>query len=504
MNKSKRGYICIIGGGRGYNEEKTGINDWTADVFKWIVEKSGFGKIVILDRFDDEIVDLYLKIFKELGGSDQSCKVCAADPEQANNPVLYENLRTANAVYIIGGDQWRHLINWRGTLIEKALNEIYDNGGVISGSSSGSHLLSEYIFDSRNSPDFGGGIFWSDNSILNPYNPAHTYTDDFFGPLKDAVVDTHTTERARVGRLAASVARIWTDYKRDVQGVAIDKFTAIAIDPDLVGEVIGTGEVILINRNWNSYIRCKPNKSLLCTNFTYHQITNGFKYDFKTRKVIHVPDYATTNPPLEEPPTKYKKGYYDGYFYKMTAKRGDIFIDGPVFKDKDAWMNGKLELKKGRGTLPGTIIASRMYSVDTRLNKDIKWTWSNLQSGVVWALAENPGKLGIFVPASIELYISKGGMLYPDSVKKNDIPCVILLDSSQISACGTYKHIRGGVSGAIVNANLHIIDSNFRYDLIYREVLQIYDPDEEAPNEEVQDLIGGSDSFDEDPGTLRD
>jgi hypothetical protein len=154
--------------------------------------------------------------------------------------------------------------------------------------------------------------------------------------------------------------------------------------------------------------------------------------------------------------------------YDETAFEGDVFIDGPLLIDKDAWMAGLLTLREGDADVPGTVIVPKMYCIDEKLNPEIRWTWANQHAGAALALATYPGKVAILLPEYLLAKVDDSGLFWIEHYQEDEVPSVLILDSSQVTAVGLSPHIRGGVSAALVDAMLHIIDESLEFDLEHR------------------------------------
>lgn len=133
-------------------------------------------------------------------------------------------LRSATAVWLAGGRQWRLLDVYGGTAVERALRGVLDRGGLIAGTSAGATVQGSYLV--RGSP-------WS-NSIL--MSPGH---ERGFGFLANVAVDQHVIVRHRQTDLAAVVAA-----HPGLLGIGIDEATAVVVQHETM-TVIGR-DVVLI------------------------------------------------------------------------------------------------------------------------------------------------------------------------------------------------------------------------------------------------------------------
>jgi cyanophycinase len=140
-----------------------------------------------------------------------------ADSESFTAP-----LRTATAVFIDGGRQWRLVDAYGGTRTETELRAVLDRGGLIAGTSAGATIQGSYLV--RGSPE--------SNEILMA--PGH---ERGFGYFANVAVDQHVSQRDRENDLGEVVAA-----HPGLLGVGIDESTAVTVQRDTM-TVIGKGSV---------------------------------------------------------------------------------------------------------------------------------------------------------------------------------------------------------------------------------------------------------------------
>jgi cyanophycinase-like exopeptidase len=114
---------------------------------------------------------------------------------------------------------------------------VYARGGVVGGGSAGLAIQGEVIFDSAAADRVlpGDRDVATPDAVANPYEPAISFTTDFFHwpPLAGAITDTHFARRDRFGRLAAFMARALRDgllRGPRAYGVAVDEGAALLVD----------------------------------------------------------------------------------------------------------------------------------------------------------------------------------------------------------------------------------------------------------------------------------
>ncbi|HMA63328.1 MAG TPA: Type 1 glutamine amidotransferase-like domain-containing protein, partial [bacterium] len=136
-----RGSLLLVGGG---GED---YNSWSDIPYSWFVEKTDSGKIVNIDT--DEANSWYANYFKSLGASSES-HALQITSAIANDSSTYQDLISAQGIFIEGGDQWEYVNSWKGTLVEDAIHHVFNNGGAIGGTSAGLAIMGEICFDARN------------------------------------------------------------------------------------------------------------------------------------------------------------------------------------------------------------------------------------------------------------------------------------------------------------------------------------------------------------------
>ncbi|HLJ83958.1 MAG TPA: cyanophycinase [Candidatus Eremiobacteraceae bacterium] len=147
----------------------------------------------------------------------------------------------AQAVFFAGGDQADYVI-WKGTSLAGAVQQLYDRGGVVGGTSAGLAILGSYVFDAV-AGDRTHDVHTPD-AVADPYEPAISFTEKFFDfpPLRGVITDTHFRVRDRFGRLAAFMALLDAEHGAGtVRAIAMDARSALVVDRDGVGTLLLQG-----------------------------------------------------------------------------------------------------------------------------------------------------------------------------------------------------------------------------------------------------------------------
>lgn len=277
INLFSQGYVCAVGGG---SED---YNNWSDAPYSWIVQRSDSGKLIIIDVAD---ATSWLPNYFMSFGADTAYNKTIPTIVAANLQETYNELITAKAIFIRGGDQWDYIRLWKGTKVDSAINFVFNNGGVIAGTSAGAAVLGDVDFSAQS------GSAYPDDALLNPFYSRMKFENKFLNLVPNVLFDTHFTERARQGRLIAMLYNQHYNSSRDLIGAGIDDRTAICISPDGIGEVMGSGAVTIFYKNaLTNYSSYNLGKYTI-ENLKSHSLTKGWKYDFTNNEISFIPESA--------------------------------------------------------------------------------------------------------------------------------------------------------------------------------------------------------------------
>ncbi|WP_344767313.1 cyanophycinase [Pedobacter ginsengiterrae] len=202
--------------------------------FKWMIDKSGGGDVVILRASG---TDAYNPYINGLGSVNSVETLLINSKELANNDTVAYIIRNAEMVFIAGGDQSDYMSYWKGTKTEKALNYLLnDKKAPVGGTSAGCAILGGFYYSGET-----GGLT-SSQALANPYDSNVTlYNNDFLKApyLQNVITDQHYLTRDREGRSVIFLGRINKDWKVAAKAIAADERTAVCIDKDGKAQVFG-------------------------------------------------------------------------------------------------------------------------------------------------------------------------------------------------------------------------------------------------------------------------
>jgi cyanophycinase len=210
-----------------------GGGDWPEDAFRWLVRKAGHGHIVILRAsYGDE---LQRRLVEQIGGVASVQTFVFNSRAGADDPFVLDALRGADGVFIAGGDQSRYIRFWKGTGVNRVLDEHVRAGKPLGGTSAGLAILGASSYGALD-----GGSLDSRRALNNPLGKSVTIDTDFLHLpyLHRVVTDSHFAERNRLGRLIAFLAKAAQEQQRDdLVGIGVDEDTALCIDDEGIARV---------------------------------------------------------------------------------------------------------------------------------------------------------------------------------------------------------------------------------------------------------------------------
>lgn len=199
--------------------------------------------------------------------------------DKANSDYADWVLRNAELIFIAGGDQSAYVNAWKGTRAEDAIHAAYARGAVIGGTSAGLAVQGEFVYD----PD-GVAAATGAEAIANPYRSSMLFSGDFlnFPLMNDIITDTHFSQRDRMGRLFAFMARLRQDNNTArILGIGVSENTAIFMDRNARAIVDGSGAAyVLEERADTQRAQVLPGQPLIYRNLQRTKLTTGQFFDF--------------------------------------------------------------------------------------------------------------------------------------------------------------------------------------------------------------------------------
>lgn len=230
-----KGYKAFLIGDPQKPREKTpqpgllmsGGGDWPYEAFHWFADKTGHGHVVVLRA--SGTTSTADEMYKEIGGFASIRTFVFTDRKASFDPVVLAALKSADGIFLAGGDQANYVRFWKGTPVEAALNAHVAAGKPLGGTSAGLAVQGEYAYGAMD-----GGSIGSEDALKDPLGAAVTIERDFlrFDLLKGVVTDTHFKERNRQGRLIAFLAKAQTLAGQPLLGIGVDEKSVLTVDGD--------------------------------------------------------------------------------------------------------------------------------------------------------------------------------------------------------------------------------------------------------------------------------
>jgi cyanophycinase len=226
----------------------------------------------------------YTETFKRLGVDDVRV-VDVSKREDAQSEAAIKAVEDATGIFFTGGDQLHITALLGGSRLHQSLFRKFQKGVVVAGTSAGASMMGNSMIisgDRDETPRFG-------RVEIGPGM-------DF---LIGTIIDTHFSQRGRLGRLLTGVAHFPQDL-----GLGIDENTALVIT-DSHFDVIGEGAVTVIDAGAISHTNLpdlEEGGSLALFDVKVHILPDGSRFDLNNRRPI-----ATEESPTDDKPSKAKK-----------------------------------------------------------------------------------------------------------------------------------------------------------------------------------------------------
>lgn len=212
-----------------------GGGDRNHDALRWFMQHAGNGHIVVLRA--SQAGEIGEEFFNEIGGIQSVETFVFKDRETSADPAILAALKRADGIFIAGGDQSRYVRYWRGTPVAEALDAHVRAGKPLGGTSAGLAMLGEYLYGAM-----VGGSLISPSALSDPLGADNTIETGFLhiADLKGVVTDTHFSERNRLGRLIAFVAKAESMAGHPLIGLGVDEDAAVVVEGDGAARVYAT------------------------------------------------------------------------------------------------------------------------------------------------------------------------------------------------------------------------------------------------------------------------
>lgn len=226
----------------------------------------------------DERALFYGEVFASLGVAESTHVPIATrrDAQSAANAAL---IASATGVFLTGGDQSRLVSVLSDTKAFEAIRAGLVGGGTVAGTSAGASAFSATMI-------VGG------QTGLNPRRDAVKLAQGL-GIITRLIIDQHFSQRDRLGRLLTAVS-----HEPQRLGVGIDEDTAILYFGNGQIEVIGSGQVFIVDASAASTVgldRYPKARPFTISGVTLHVLTAGDRFDVVARTLIGATEDETAD-----------------------------------------------------------------------------------------------------------------------------------------------------------------------------------------------------------------
>ena len=262
--------IAMMGGGPDLDE-----------AFRWLCSKTDGGDLLVLRAHGDDEYNSYVAGLCNLNSV---ATLVIPDRGAAQDPRVAAIIRSAQIIFIAGGDQSRYINFWCGTLVQDGINANISDGKPIGGTSAGLAVLGEFLYGALQDKEDDKDLA-SPEVLRNPFSNRVTLVRNFLqlSLLQNTLTDSHFTKRDRLGRSLGFLARIaqdgWSAHPREV---AIDERSAVLVEADGSARVIGLGRGAYFLSMTQPPEVCKPGMPLTIRDVAVYHASAGGHFDLKS------------------------------------------------------------------------------------------------------------------------------------------------------------------------------------------------------------------------------
>lgn len=430
------GVLVLAGGGSEGEQDDPSAWSWRA--YAALLEGgdvNGDGQIRVLVLSAAEETD-WIPTYFQILGADSSDNMNLGSRADADSQLTCSRIAASDAVFLKGGDQGEYYDLWHNTCTEQAIRDLHARGGGVGGTSAGA--MSQSLYALAGGMDYVSLDVLQDSrtGYLDDLDGGSGVHDDFLGLLPFTTVDTHFSQRLRLGRMAGTMARIVDDHAPPaLVGIGLEEETAIVVryeDGRPVATVVGRGSVTFLQPG-TGLLR-EPGEPLRWYAMPMDRLTDGWRFllphTAQDGSILHGQVDTSAVPPGAEPvspaspqPPGEGEWYVDGdlpaheeRFAAVIGMHPDVWsvrsgTDLPVLPDSlgvlDAW-------------------GSRAFTAEDSLCR---------------TLYELPGSVGFLVAENTSLTrLSAAQGAPPDAILAVDNPAsatdpaaALIIDSSAVS-----------------------------------------------------------------------
>lgn len=265
--------LLLMGGGPDVDE-----------AFEWMLRKSGGGDFVVIRASG---TDAYNPYIYAMGLADSVETLIIKSRAAASDPFVVNKIRSAEALFIAGGDQYNYVQYWKDTPVEDAIHYLAKRNAPIGGTSAGLAILGEFLFSAEND------TVYSDTALADPYNKRVALDRDFLRLpyMGKLITDGHLDSRDRMGRLVTFLARLVQDgWSAEAKGIGLDVETALAVDNGRA-TLLGVGDAYFLRTPGLPEV-CQSKTPLTYRNIPVQRLSGSGTFDIRRWSSNDTTDYT--------------------------------------------------------------------------------------------------------------------------------------------------------------------------------------------------------------------
>lgn len=214
-----------------------------------------------------EAFEVYQSVFGRQHVSDISL-VNPQDRQEAADPALIEAIDNATGVFVTGGNQLKLGQLIVGTPVHDAITRAYHRGAIISGTSAGASVLSQFM------------ISMGEEGVVPRQRVSQVSAG--MGLLPGVILDQHFGQRTRYARLLSLIAA-----SPSLLGVGIDEDTAAEIVNERTMTVVGSGAVYIVDARAavSDAHEARRDAPLMVSGAVVHSLPFGSTFDLQAAQL---------------------------------------------------------------------------------------------------------------------------------------------------------------------------------------------------------------------------
>jgi cyanophycinase len=242
--------------------------------FQWLCQRSGNGDFLVIRATGTDAYNPYIQSL--CPGENSVATLIIPTATAAADPAVAAIIAKAEVIWIAGGDQSNYINFWKGTPVQSTLNARIAAGVPVGGTSAGLNVLTQFVYTAQ-----GSQGATSSQALADPFNRYMTFDRDFsLLPILQGIIgDPHFVTRDRMGRDLGFLCRVaangWSSAPR---GIAVDEMTALLIDAQGHGTVVGSSTVYFLQAPGLPQT-CKAKTPLTYQNIAVQRIRAGDSFD---------------------------------------------------------------------------------------------------------------------------------------------------------------------------------------------------------------------------------